>query len=136
MRLALFALKNVSDVNSFAEVLELRLQQGNPTTLYLRLVDLDRPEGSEGFYLRHVPEAGASLRLTLQQMDSNAVVEKVADQPFVADDRSIFSIEILATDKVSFNNIDALLTIGGVDYKLPVVSSIVADETGPNRFYC
>lgn len=141
MRLALIALKNVSDVNNFDEVVTLHLQQGNPGRLYLRLVDQDRPidcsDESRG-YLRHIPNiTNTSLQLTFQNIDSNATTVKVATQPFGPnDDRSVFYVDILATDKISFNNINALLTENGVQYNIPILSDIVDDKTGQNRFYC
>lgn len=138
MRLALIALKNVNNVNNFDETLELRLVQGNPTDLYLRVVDLDQlVKGcSEHGYLRYVPATGATMAAVVNTIDLNNVVSKVGTQPFLADDRSIWSFQILATDKIQFNNLNVSITISGVTYKLPVISSIVADASGQDRFFC
>ena len=138
MRLALIALKNVNNVNSFDETLELRLVQGNPADLYFRIVDLDQPVkgNSDHGYLRYVPATGATMSALVRQMDSNNEVTKVATQPFSADDRSIWKFQILATDSIQFNNLDVTLVVGGVTYHLPVISTVVSDPSGQDRFYC
>jgi hypothetical protein len=155
MRLALIALRNVSNVNAFDETFELRLNANTPSTVYMRLVDLDRPltinlGGAVGYspytnpqaanpgngYTRFIPATGSSMIVNLNQIDSNNVVQKVGAQPFSADDRSIWSIQILATDKVSFNNMQAVLTMSGVDYPLSIISSVVSDTSGSGQFFC
>lgn len=133
MRLGLVALKNYANINTFAEVQEYRVQQGNPSTLYLRLVDLDQPEAS-GTYLRYVPVVGATMSIVLNHIDSTKVVTKAAAMTAVADDRSIWQIDILSTDNLQYNGLVATLVEGAVTRVVRSVTAIVSDPTNP--FYC
>ena len=157
MRLALIALTNVASVNQFAETFSLQTAQGQPSTLYLRLVDLDQPltinlGGGYGFtylgyvapqatnpgngYTRFVPAIGSTMVFNLTSLDPAAQVLKVGMQPFLPDDRSIWSMNILATDNISYNNITASLNMNGVIYQVPVISAIASTTSTTNQPMC
>jgi hypothetical protein len=135
MRLALIALKNYNDVNSFEEVSEIRFQQGNPAAFYFRIVDLDQTT-SDGKYFRFVPSTDATMTVTLTNIDTNNIVTKVASMPAQLDDRSIWSIPILTTDTFSKNSLSATLITSSVAYNLYFESEVSQDPSGANKFFC
>jgi hypothetical protein len=137
MRFGLVALKNVCDINGFEEAMELRLVAGNPGQVYFRLVDLDRRVSADqgAGYLRFVPASGATMSMTIGAIDSNSVVTRSLSNPF-SDDRSIWLLPILASDQLAFGSMEAALTIGANQYKVPIVSAVVDDPTGTSKFFC
>lgn len=134
MKLALVALKNYNNINSFQEVSEISLQQGNPSTLYFRLVDLD--QSKDGNHFRFVPASGATMTVTLNNIDLNKIVTKVASMAASADDRSVWSIPILESDSFSKNSLEATLINNGVTYKIYFVSEVSQEPSGSDRFFC
>lgn len=135
MKLALIALKNYNNVNSFQEVTEISLQQGNPSTLYFRVVDLDQ-SSADGKYFRFVPSSNATMTVTLNNLDTNSIVTKVATMVSSADDRSIWSIPILAADRFAKNSLVATLTTSGVTYTIYFDSEVSQDPSGSDKFFC
>lgn len=135
MKLALIALKNYSNINSFQEVTEISLQQGNPSTLYFRIVDLDQSTG-DGKYFRFVPSSNATMTVTLTDLDINNTVIKVASMPASLDDRSVWSIPILSTDRITKNSLIATLTTSGVTYTIYFESEVSQDPSGADKFFC
>lgn len=157
MRLALIALKNTMSVNSFSETFSLQTSQGQPSTLFFRLVDLDQPltinlGGGYGYtylgyvapsndnpgngYTRFIPAIGSTMVFNLTSLDPAAQVLKVGVQPFPLDDRSIWDINILATDNISYNNIVATLNMNGVIYQVPVISAIASTTSTSTQTMC
>jgi hypothetical protein len=134
MKLALLALKNYNNINSFQEVSEISLQQGNPAVLYFRLVDLD--QSGDGKYFRYLPAAGATMTVTLNNLDSNKIVTKISSMPAASDDRSVWSISILDSDRFSKNSLEATLVDNGITYKIYFVSEVSQEPSGSDRFFC
>ena len=135
MRLGFILLDNVADVNNFREVKELTLSEGNPGTLYFRLVQLDRTSDEEDL-LRYIPATGASAQVKFDNINDANDLDRPATQPFAADDRSIWSVPILAGDKIAPNSMSVQLTIGLNVYNLEAVSELRQSPTGSNRFFC
>lgn len=137
MRLGFILLDSVSDVNNFREVNELSLTEGNPGTLYFRIVQLDRSSDEEEQPLRLIPPIGATALVGFDSInDANDLTDLVASQPFAADDRSIWSIPILAGYKIGPNSMSVKLTYGGNTYILEAVTELRQSPTGNNRFFC
>ena len=135
MKLALIALKNYNNVNSFDTCTEISLQQGNPTILYFQIVDLDQ-SGDDGKYFRFVPSSNAIMSVVLNNIDTNKIVTKVATMSAASDDKSIWNISILTTDSFTKNSIEAFLTTSGTTYKIYFESEISQQPTGSDRFFC
>ncbi len=127
-------LQEVKDVNSFIEVDRLKLVKGNPTSLYFRLVqDKDAAQTEK---LRYIPQSGSAVTVKFNNIDSNKVITRVATQPYASDDRSIWKVDVLATDQIAFDSMSATLTEGGSTYSLVAASDISAVDTGDGRFFC
>jgi hypothetical protein len=139
MKLAFKILGNVNSVNSFRELTEVKLQSGNPDTLYFRIVDQDQPSFSPddgSSYLRFVPPTGATATAKFDNIDTNKQISRVASQPYDTDDRSVWSVPILVTDHILFNGMTVELTFGGNTYVLRSLTDIASDPAGFNRFFC
>lgn len=125
MLLACRFLIDVAGVNSFEYSQSPEWYEGDSQTLYLQLIDasLDRPE--EGFVpagRRYIPVANAILTVTLVNIDSAKVVERVATQPFTQDG-SIWRIEILPTDPLK----------GSINVKLKLEEGVGAVKRSGDR---
>lgn len=139
MRIAFKILDKVQNVNSFEEVNEIALQSGNPGTLFFRLVNLEEsvcPDDGQS-YLRYIPATpGTSINVKFDNIDSTKQITRVASQPYPLDDRSIWSIPILATDKIAFDSMTVELTIGSDTYTLRSLTTISSQPSDGGRFYC
>lgn len=95
-------LNKVADVNTFSYTNQLNFTQGDTTTVYLQVVDASIDLPTEGFnppYRRYMPQAGATLKVTLDNLNTSKKIVRFATQPFPLDP-SIWSFPILATDQL------------------------------------
>ncbi len=128
MLLGAIMLKSVQNVNSFQRNTQTIVRQGSPTTIYFQLVDLEQTD-TFGQPLRYVPAAGASMTATINSINSANVVSRVASQPFSSDDRSIWSINLLATDHPASGNLDIELSQSGVITTTSIANGIIIWST-------
>lgn len=111
-------LNDVQNVNSYdaADVVEFTV--GDPITVYLQLMDMSVDKASERFNppgRRYVPASGATLQCVVEAMDANKAITRYALMSFPADDRSIWGLQFLGTDKIQGTaNIRFTLTEGSV----------------------
>jgi hypothetical protein len=122
MLLACRFLIDVAGVNSFEYSNSPEWYEGDSQTLYMQLIDasLDRPE--EGFVpagRRYIPASGAILTVTLMNIDTAKVVERIATQPY-QQDGSIWRIEVLPTDPLK----------GTINVKLKLVEGTSIKRSG------
>jgi hypothetical protein len=152
MNLALIVLNSLCNVNEFSEVQKRTIQQGNPDTLYFRIVDQDVAQQSDAsstgvgingqalvssplvVFLRHLPCSGASLVIKSTNIDPYKSFQRVATMPFPLDDRSIWSIPILATDRIEFNGLVGTLTdsINSFTYQA-TIQDLTFSSISPSR---
>lgn len=102
MLLSARMLKDVSSVNSFESDTQLSWTESDALTIYFQLIDisLDKPE--QGFQpggRRYVPATGSTLSVVMENIDDSKAITRLAVQPF-SQDGSIWSLSILATDKI------------------------------------
>ena len=130
-------LEEVKDVNSFVEVPRLKLIKGNAQTIYFRLVQ-DRSGVEEHLaQLRYVPASGATMSVKFNHIDSNKVLTRTATLAFSPDDRSIWKVDVLATDKdIAFDSMEVTLTEGALVRSIPAGSDLLVEDTGSGRFFC
>lgn len=123
--LSLRMLANVASVNAFDWATEVSYTAGDgPLDVYFQLIDPAQDRVSAGWPFggrRYAPAAGATLTVTVANIDDNVAVQRVAVQPF-ANDPSIWKFTMLATDTIvgtcaiSFQlNESGKLTAGRVD---------------------
>jgi hypothetical protein len=99
MLLSARMLEDLVDVNHFGFATQVEATEGDSPTFFIQLTDagLDSAVWPRG--RRYMPQAGATLSVTLQVLDSGATVTKVATQPF-AQDPSIWSFGLAANECV------------------------------------
>lgn len=97
-------LDNVASVNGFDWATQVEYTSGDgPVDVYFQLVDLNQDRVSAGFKFggrRYAPAVGATVQVTIANIDDLVQVVRAATQPF-ANDPSIWKVTMLATDKVS-----------------------------------
>ena len=135
MRLAFKILKHTTSVNSFVEADEYSVVQGNAQTLYFRIVDQDETCESE-MPLRHIPSAAATAVVNFIHIDSNLAVNRVAAMAYPDGDRSIWRVEILATDHLQFNGLTVSLTDNSVTTVLELLTELMNEPSGSGKYFC
>jgi hypothetical protein len=125
MRLSANALKNVDSLNAWnvAENWVIRSDgdAGETTSLYFRLVDLDR----DG--IRYIPDALATMSVTFPALDDLAVITLNATFPF-ADDRSIMKVDIASTQVPYSGAVKFALTENGTTKSFVVYGFISVEK--------
>lgn len=104
MLLSARMLDSVVTYNDFIVVDEARFTEGDSLFVYFMLIDLNKDNNPTKFRpsgRRYIPAVGATVSVTIKSNDDSSTLVKVADQPFPADDRSIWRIQILATDELA-----------------------------------
>lgn len=99
MLLSARMLVDVGGVNSWEYSQAVEFSEGDAPQVHFQLIDssLDRhlvPKGR-----RYMPASGATLEVTLDNLDDEKKVVRSATQPF-SQDPSIWRIQLLTTDKV------------------------------------
>lgn len=102
MLLSARMLKDVAGVNSYEYDTQVQWTEGDTTTIYFQLIDSSLDNSSQGFQppgRRFVPAAGATMSVTLENIDDARKLTRLATQPF-ANDGSIWALQIQASDKI------------------------------------
>lgn len=101
MQLSCRFLNNVISANSFEYADAVEFSEGDTLSVFIQLIDVSLDKQAAGFSppgRRYMPAAGASLRVTLQNVNDSQVVNRTAVQAFPTSDPSIWSIPVLASD--------------------------------------
>lgn len=126
-------LENVNNINQFQTVESVRLTRGNPYSLYFRVI-----QPTVGG-LRYIPATGATGTVKFTHIDDTKKITRAATNPF-AGDKSIWKVDILATDEIQFNSMTFELTDGtgpsAPVYKINISGDLVTDETDSRKFFC
>jgi len=100
MLLAARLLNDVNGVNSFDFVTAYEVATGDAFDVYFQFYNAGRGRGSSPEAPRYMPAAGATVSVTVLNLDSAKQFVRVAAQPF-AQDPSIWRFSILSTDPVT-----------------------------------
>lgn len=82
----------VSGVNNYTTVNQLTILSGLNQNVYFQLVDC-----SQNPAVRYIPSAGATLAITVWNIDTNLQVTRMANQPYPGDG-SIWALPLLSSD--------------------------------------
>jgi hypothetical protein len=137
MRLTFKFLNNVKDFNTFDEVSELTIVEGTPQYLYIQLAQIfDEHMSPDEHKLRYIPvDVAATLSIEFNNIDSSKNLSRIATNPF-SQDKSIWRINILASDIIQSDSITVKLTESGVTSTLLPDGSLNQMSTSPHgRFY-
>lgn len=120
MRLNVKPLKNYQNINSFQTASEWNVMQGEATSIYLQIIDLDQDS------LRYVTTSGA-LTVTFPAVNSANILVKTATLVDTKD-TSIFKVDLSASEIPSTGNIQFSLTEGLVTKKFVLQQGIVVES--------
>jgi hypothetical protein len=134
MRLGFVFVNNYQNVNYFNEVPSIEISNGNPDTIYFRIVNLDTKD-SNGKFLRYIPASGSIVSVMFNNIDSTKIANKIASMVSV-DDRSIYSVAVMPTDILSSQSFEATLTEGSNVIKLKPIGMLVINQAGSGSNYC
>jgi hypothetical protein len=133
MNFAIRLLDNVCNVNDFAQVETIELIRGNPYRLYFQVVQPNK----DG--LRYSAATPATGVVKFQHNDGSKAISRAATMPF-SEDRSIWYVDILATDEIQFNSMTFQLTEGtgpsAKVYTMNVLGDIVTVDTDTRKAFC
>lgn len=94
---------NLVDVNNYTVVDSVQFTAGDTISCYFQIIDASKNAaiyGSNPSGLRYVPAVGATLTVTLENIDSDlAITDRACTQPFVGD-ASIWMVSITAFDTI------------------------------------
>ena len=102
MLLSVRPLENAVSVNNFEVVQSLRFREGDAPTISFMLIDAARDRPERGFSpagRRYIPAAGATLQVTLININDSHKVVRAATQPFPGD-LSIWALQLQPTDQL------------------------------------
>lgn len=95
-------LNDCQNVNSWEPAVQLSWTEGDALDIYFQLVDISLDRSDQGFSppgRRYVPNSGATVSVTIDNIDNAKKVVRLASQPF-PQDGSVWKLSILATDLV------------------------------------
>jgi hypothetical protein len=133
MKLAFKFLDHIKDVNDFTVLDSLTLVRGNADHIYFQLISK-----SSNPDIRYMPDTTATITVTFDHVDSNAVITRVASMAFPSDDRSVWKVDVLATDKLASNGMQVSLTeqSGALTREVLASSKLLIEDTGNNSRFC
>lgn len=132
MRLGGQIISHWCDVNDFDYSQTFEYNQGSNATVHLQLIDLDKKicDCSKGsFYLRYIPEPGASLQIQVHNIDDNQVIDLAGTQD--PTDPSVWSFDLLPSYQIGSGNIHLALTEGSTVSKGVIKEGIHTNPTDP-----
>lgn len=126
MKLGVQMLEAESSLNNLMPVNQLEISPGETATVMFQLVNSKSGQ-------RYIPATGATMTARLVSVNDANVVSKIPSQPFSADDRSIWSFSMSATDtsKAAGVNLEVVLTEGVSVKKVWAQSVIVMSPGSP-----
>lgn len=113
MLLSVRPLNAVASVNIYEAVDAVQLNQGDGSKVYFQLIDEMQDREAHGFNpagRRYMPASGATLQVTLQNINNAKQITRAAIMAFPSDDRSIWYLQLLSTDTLA-GTCDMLLTL-------------------------
>ncbi len=139
MRLSARILGEFSTVNSFDyNAAGAEFMAGDATEIFFQLVDVEQHSQDNGFSpagLRYVPDTGATLLVSVLNLDSSKQFSRIATQPFLSGriDPSIWKFSLLATDPVKgTSSLKLTLTEGTVVHTALLKNILLASGTMDN----
>lgn len=135
MKKMLKLLDSVTSYNSFCEIKTLEVVNGNQTDLYFRIIQKNSGSCEDCNNTRFLPSSSATLQLIFENLDEALQITRYATMVYPNDDRSIFKVTLLNTDKIS-GSVKAILTDGGISETILLDGRIKVSSTDSSRFHC
>lgn len=110
-------LASVGSVNDFCYTQQIKFVEGDQLDVYIQLIDAAKMDVADQWKpsgMRFMPAAGATLSVTIDNIDDAKKIARPATQPFPLDP-SIWKFTIMASDGIKgTQNLKLALTQGGV----------------------
>lgn len=127
-------LNQVSSVNDYDYTDNAQWTAGDVVSLYFQLVNLTLDRPAQGFFpsgRRYVPATGATLTVTLVNIDDAVQIVRSASQPFPTTDPSIWRLDVLASDTIRGTcDVVLALTEGSVRTSGRVTGGVLISSPG------
>ena len=121
MKLSAKFLKNVANINCFEYVSQWDIAEGSAQRLYFQIVDRHKDD------LRYISGATVyTVSLEFPSIDDNVTITKSATQAY-ADDKSIWYIDLLASEVPNSGAVKFTLVEDGATINFKVGQAIVVD---------
>lgn len=121
MKLSAKFLRNVANINCFEYTSQWDISEGSAQRLYFQIVDKHKED------LRYISGATVyTVSLEFPSIDENVTITKTATQAW-ADDKSVWYIDLLASEVPNSGAVKFTLTEDGVESKFKVSQAIVID---------
>lgn len=104
MKLDLQMLDSATTLNNLIPVNEVEVYPGATATVMFQLINAATGQ-------RYIPAIGAQMNIVLNSTNNNNVLKKIPIQPFIADDRSIWSFAMSAADTSIAAGVNIQLTL-------------------------
>lgn len=118
MLLSARILNQVTSVNAWQYADQAQWTAGDTVSLFIQLIDLTQDRAVKGYNpagRRYMPASGATLNLTLANIDQSVQLSRAAVQAYPTSDPSIWRLSVLATDAIKGTcTIQLSLNEGGV----------------------
>jgi len=128
-------LENVKDFNTFTEVEQFEHVNGSQQDIYIRIVQVPAQTQPGDDLLRWLPSSSATLKFNFDNLDAALVISRSGIMVYPTDDRSVWKVTILSTEKIS-GSLTVDLTDGGITETLLLDGRLIASAADSNRFFC
>ena len=123
MRLSAKTLNNFVDINHFSFANQWVIRSGEPSSVYLQLVDLEQNG------LRYLPQgATPSVAVTFPSIDDTKTI--VATATAVTGDGSLWKVDLTALQTPNSGNVVVAVTEGGVTRQFSLLNAIAVEFPG------
>lgn len=128
-------LESVLNVNNFCVVEQLEYSQGSGESIYFQLIQDKSGKCEECDRQRWIPSNSATMQFTFENIDQNAKITRTATMVFSADDRSIWKVDMMPTDKIN-GTVSATLTDNGKTIPVLLDGRLNVIVNDDERFFC
>jgi hypothetical protein len=128
-------LESVSSVNNYCSVDQLEYTQDSGDSIYIQLIQEKSNSCTECKGMRWIPSNSATMQFTFDNIDSSGKITRTGVMAYPTDDKSIWRIDMMPTDKIS-GNLTATLTDGGKTIPILLDGRLNVIVNDSERFYC
>lgn len=135
MRILMRLLDSVLNANNFCPVNQLEYSQGSGDSIYFQLIQDKSAKCEDCDLLRWLPSSGATMQFTFDNIDQSAKITRTGIMVFASDDRSIWKVDMMQTDKIN-GAVTATLTDAGKTITILLDGRLNVIANDGERFYC
>lgn len=111
MKLGARIIDSASTLNNIKYLSSSSINPGETVTLYFQLVDLDSVQESCKLGTRFLPSSEAAVSVEIFSVNKTNILTKNASMVFPSDDRSIWKIDLDATETSNMSGVNLKITV-------------------------